>query len=248
MPYLDGGTLADQIFSQQHFVRNPTHIRRVFFQIASAVNFCHAHGVAHQDIKPQKILCTLNRLHVSLSDFGLATYECHSSSFQCGTRAYMGPECLGGLFAPVQFYDTFANDIWSLGIVLMNLLASGRPWEEATMTDPHFHAFVMQDTDVFNPIGAVAESGEPAQPPIEAIIKTSENSCPFSADGRTAARRLPQIFHSSRSYLPSTADEGNKPAEDTIVQSDQPGEANLPESEQVSEGAATILGEPAAPP
>jgi hypothetical protein len=35
----------------------------------------------------------------------------------------------------------------------MNLLASGRPWEEATMTDPHFHAFVMQDTDVFNPIG-----------------------------------------------------------------------------------------------
>jgi serine/threonine protein kinase len=91
MPYLDGGTLADQIFSQQHFVRNPTHIRRVFFQLALAVNFCHAHGVAHRDIKPQNILCTLNRLHVSLSDFGLATYERHSSSFQCGTRAYMGP-------------------------------------------------------------------------------------------------------------------------------------------------------------
>ncbi|KNZ49095.1 hypothetical protein VP01_5211g1, partial [Puccinia sorghi] len=114
----------------------------------SFLQFSPSWYLAHRDIKPQ---CALDCVH--LGDFGLVTYKHYSSCFECGTRAYMGPECLGGLFSPVQVYDNFAKILWSLGIVLMNLLGSGRPWEEETISDPHFHVFVMlQNANFLDPV------------------------------------------------------------------------------------------------
>ncbi|EFP87413.1 uncharacterized protein PGTG_13641 [Puccinia graminis f. sp. tritici CRL 75-36-700-3] len=114
------------------------------------VRFCHAQGVAHCNIKPENILCGFDQVY--LTDFGLATDLRHSTN-KCGTRAYMSPECLGSLDTSLCFYNTFANNIWSLGFVLMNLLGSARPWREARSDDPHFRTFVAQDTTFFNPIG-----------------------------------------------------------------------------------------------
>ncbi|KAA1080681.1 hypothetical protein PGT21_017071 [Puccinia graminis f. sp. tritici] len=150
MPYMARGTLAHQIFDRGHFLSHPGHIKPIFSQITSAVRFCHAQGVAHRDIKPENILCGFDQVY--LTDFGLATDLRHSTN-KCGTRAYMSPECLGSFDTSLCFYDTFANDIWSLGIVLMNLLGSAQPWREARSYDPHFRAFVAQDTSLFNPIG-----------------------------------------------------------------------------------------------
>ncbi|KNZ64462.1 uncharacterized protein VP01_10265g1, partial [Puccinia sorghi] len=143
-PYKPAGTLADQIFYQHHFISNPTDVKVVFCQITLALDFCHGQGIAHQDIKPENILCSPD-IQVYLADFGLATTEYPSTSFKCGTRAYMGPECLGGLLTPVASYNTFLNNFWSLGVVLMNLLTTRRLWDEASPADAKFTCFVMHD-------------------------------------------------------------------------------------------------------
>ncbi|KNZ48203.1 uncharacterized protein VP01_5837g1 [Puccinia sorghi] len=148
---IPAGTLADQIFYQHHFLSNPTDVKVVFRQITSALDFCHGQGIAHRDIKPENILCGPD-IQVYLADFGLATTEYQSTSFECGTRAYMGPGKIpwwsvhsGGILQPVASYNNFLNDTWSLGVVLMSLLTTRRPWDEASPADAKFNRFVMQD-------------------------------------------------------------------------------------------------------
>jgi serine/threonine protein kinase len=99
---------------------------------------------------------------VMLSDFGLATNEYISRDLGCGSSYYMSPgkqesptnlqipdsipECYGGVFQRVTSYTTRQNDIWALGIILINLTCGRNPWRQASLKDETFQAFV-QDPD-----------------------------------------------------------------------------------------------------
>jgi serine/threonine protein kinase len=81
--------------------------------------------VAHRDIKPENIILTDSPMdvHIKISDFGLAKIVNTSamSRGMIGTLAYMAPEMfLGGL------YDIFAADVWSMGIVCLDVLCFWR--------------------------------------------------------------------------------------------------------------------------
>lgn len=52
----------------------------------------------------------------------------------------------------VQYYDTLANDIWSLGIILVNLVSGRNPWKQANMQDTAFAAYVKQPRRFFRTI------------------------------------------------------------------------------------------------
>ncbi|KAE8231035.1 hypothetical protein CF326_g3955 [Tilletia indica] len=117
-------------------------IKSVFDQILDAVEYCHQHQIYHRDLKPENILCLDGGRRVVLADFGLATQESTSSDFGCGSTFYMGPECQGGLLRRISKYSTPANDVWSLGVILVNLVCGRNPWKQACVSDETFVEYV----------------------------------------------------------------------------------------------------------
>ncbi|KAF9969065.1 hypothetical protein BGZ65_012308 [Modicella reniformis] len=79
---------------------------------------------------------------VKIVDFGLATTERISSDFGCGSTFYLSPECQGGYVEMVKAYDSAANDVWSLGVILINLVFGRNPWKQACSRDETFSAYV----------------------------------------------------------------------------------------------------------
>ncbi|VDK31668.1 unnamed protein product [Gongylonema pulchrum] len=99
--------------------------RRLFCQLASAIQYMRALNVAHMDLKPQNILLT-NRYKpfIKISDFGLSQYlknDEHASSFR-GSPLYMAPEIL--CHGP---YDSRV-DLWSCGVILYECLYGMPPF------------------------------------------------------------------------------------------------------------------------
>lgn len=119
-----------------------TLIRDVFGQILDAVEFCHQMGIYHRDLKPENILCLRGGAKVVLADFGLATGDKSSSDFGCGSTFYMGPECQGGITRRLTSYNTAANDVWSLGVILVNLICGRNPWKQACPADDTFREYL----------------------------------------------------------------------------------------------------------
>ena len=93
-----------------------------FIQVINAVYYLHSNNIIHRDIKPENLLlCEDDNL--KLCDFGWAkelTLE-NRSTF-CGTMEYMAPEIVGS-----ENYD-YSVDIWSLGILLYELLFGHSPF------------------------------------------------------------------------------------------------------------------------
>jgi len=95
-------------------------------QIALGLSQAHEHGVVHRDIKPANIIVT-DRGDLKILDFGLARLlgkaRLTRSGTVMGTAAYMSPEQARG-----EDVGT-SSDIWSLGVVLYELLTGGSPFE-----------------------------------------------------------------------------------------------------------------------
>jgi WD40 repeat protein/serine/threonine protein kinase len=103
---------------------------QLFLQVLSAVQYAHAHLVIHRDLKPSNILVTEAR-QVHLLDFGIAKLLTEGKAretelTQLGGRAmtpdYAAPEVIAGL--PIST----AADIYSLGVMLYELLTGERPY------------------------------------------------------------------------------------------------------------------------
>lgn len=98
---------------------------RLADQILAALEYSHAHGVVHRDIKPGNILLTADG-RVKIADFGIARIEGggHTQTgLTLGTPAYMAPEQWRN--APV---DARA-DVFAVGALLYHLLTGVRPFE-----------------------------------------------------------------------------------------------------------------------
>ncbi|KAF9144058.1 hypothetical protein BGX30_013951 [Mortierella sp. GBA39] len=137
------GDLFYTITERGGFVGNTMAIKTIFSQIASAVLHCHSRGVYHRDLKPENII--MFGRSVKLVDFGLATTEPVSSEFGCGSTFYLSPECQGGFSESVKSYDSAANDVWSLGIILINLTFGRNPWKQACPRDETFSAYAQHN-------------------------------------------------------------------------------------------------------
>ncbi|KAI0032348.1 kinase-like domain-containing protein, partial [Vararia minispora EC-137] len=138
----EGGNL-DSFIRKRKLLGRDNEVKRIFLQILSAVRHCHAKGVAHRDIKPENVLAAnAEGAKFYLSDFGLSVRERWSCHFGSGTRPYMSPECLGfDLLA--EEYDAFASDVWSLGIILLEMVTGDRPWNVAhPVTDPRYSHYL----------------------------------------------------------------------------------------------------------
>ncbi|KAG7094790.1 hypothetical protein E1B28_005605 [Marasmius oreades] len=142
MDYAPDHDLFSQILHRSRYLGDDYLIRHVFLQILDAVEYCHQLGIYHRDLKPENILCFDDGLRVAITDFGLATTDKLSEEFRTGSIYHMSPECQGGDFAIAGPYSPMFNDIWSLGIILLNLATGRNPWKSASASDPTFQAYI----------------------------------------------------------------------------------------------------------
>ncbi|CAO3592945.1 unnamed protein product [Absidia cylindrospora] len=145
MEYAPEGDLFTAITERDLFAGNHPLIRRVFLQLLDAVEHCHSNGVYHRDLKSENVLVFDGGRTIKLADFGLATLDPISTDYGCGSTFYFSPECQGDLAKQRQQrvgYATVPNDIWALGVILINLAAGRNPWKQASLQDETFRAYL----------------------------------------------------------------------------------------------------------
>lgn len=128
LEYVDGGSLAERLARQPFPLQSALEIIR---QVAGALDYIHAHGIVHRDIKPSNILLAKDG-RVVLTDMGSAIRPGPSISqigTVLGTPVYMSPEQVLGEPLDVR------TDIYSLGVVLYQLLTARLPFESERVAD-----------------------------------------------------------------------------------------------------------------
>ncbi len=123
MEYIEGQTLKEYIVS--HGPLTPEQAVPIMQQLVSAISNAHYNGIVHRDIKPQNILMDHDG-NVKITDFGIAmalSATAHTKTNSVlGTVHYLSPEQARGGMA------TKKSDIYSLGIVLYELLTGELPF------------------------------------------------------------------------------------------------------------------------
>ena len=125
MKFAAGGSLADAAPALR---KEPRQIVKLMAKVARAVEYAHAEGILHRDLKPGNILLD-GRGEPLVSDFGLAKWLDTTSDLThtltiFGTPGYIAPEQAKGSAAKL----TPAADIYSLGAILFNLLTGRAPF------------------------------------------------------------------------------------------------------------------------
>ena len=152
MEYLKGPTLATYLrgLHDRGELIPPHQIARLLKALTAAIDYAHEHGVIHRDIKPGNIILhkksgeipldkpLTNDVEAIITDFGLvriahATTQTASGTVS-GTPAYMSPEQGQG------DKTDHRTDIYSLGVVLYEMLAGRVPFEaDSTMSVIYMH-------------------------------------------------------------------------------------------------------------
>ncbi|PPQ86630.1 hypothetical protein CVT25_006814 [Psilocybe cyanescens] len=141
MEYAPDDDLFTQILHKSRYLGNSALIKHVFLQLIDGVQYCHSLGIYHRDLKPENILCFDGGYRVAITDFGLATTDKMSKEFRTGSIYHMSPECQAGDVETSAAYSPMHNDIWSLGIILLNLVTGRNPWKSAMTDDPTYQAY-----------------------------------------------------------------------------------------------------------
>jgi serine/threonine protein kinase/tetratricopeptide (TPR) repeat protein len=168
---LDGGTTEDGVpyFAMELIEGDPideycarnrlstTERLKLFLQVCSAVQYAHQRLIIHRDIKPGNILVTSEGVP-RLLDFGIAKiletdgssgqFEATLTIFRALTPAYASPEQVRGEAI------TTASDVYSLGVVLYELLTGHHPYRRAEST-PEELARAVCDAEPMRPSSVV---------------------------------------------------------------------------------------------
>lgn len=168
----------------------------LFIKVCEAVQHAHQKGIIHRDIKPSNILVTLLDGHPEpkVIDFGIAKAITPGMAQRTlvtlegqivGTPAYMSPEQAGSATGDI---DT-RTDIYSLGVLLYELLTGALPFEDATLASGAIHE-----------IQRIIREVDPPKPStrVEKLLSTIERP---AQDGSASVNRNALEAQGTRSLL-----------------------------------------------
>jgi len=148
MEYADQGTLENKIAQMRKDGKDfeEEDIFDYLIDILLALYTLNKKGIVHRDIKSENILLKTEKINdknvtvAKLSDLGLGRQiEGVSGAYTtCGTAYYVSPEIAAG-----EKKYSYNADIWSLGIVLYELITKNKPWFDPKMSTAEFFAFVV---------------------------------------------------------------------------------------------------------
>ena len=137
MEFVDGETLAAHLRRTGQL--EPGESLRIARQVALALSFAWQRGVVHRDVKPSNVLLDAQSV-VRVADFGLARAATTSGDESLtaagavvGSPHYMSPEQARG-----RSVD-FRSDLYSLGVVLFEMLAGARPFQGSSPVEVMAH-------------------------------------------------------------------------------------------------------------
>ncbi|MEO1529697.1 MAG: serine/threonine-protein kinase, partial [Planctomycetota bacterium] len=163
--YCNGPSLRTWIRGQKGQVA-PQTAASMIRDLADALRHAHECGVLHRDIKPSNILFDASEegIAVRLADFGLAKSQTDSADMTAtgaviGTPAYMAPEQAAGRLKDVGPH----SDIFSIGVVLYELLTGISPFERQTSLGT---LEAVRSVDI---VSLESDSGVVVPPDLEAI-------------------------------------------------------------------------------
>lgn len=161
MAYADGGSLSDRI---RQGALPSSEVLRLFQQISGALDYAHRQNVIHRDIKPDNILLDREG-HALLADFGIVKLMQDVSGANLtgtgglvGTPAYMSPEQAQGLAVDNR------TDIYSLGIVIFEMLTGKQPFTAETPMQLVFE-------HISTPVPRLVEFNASVPPEVDAVMQ-----------------------------------------------------------------------------
>jgi serine/threonine protein kinase len=190
MAYVPGGTLEELIESTLPERFELTRILQIIGPVLDALDYAHKQGIVHRDLKPANILISPSGSPL-VADFGIARLVMESrqtrAGLAMGTPQYMSPE--QGLGQEVDG----RSDIYSLGIILFQLLCGTVPFNGET-------SFAIIHQHIYEPLPAL-EPLRPGMPPdIELVVRKATAKRPadryqFAGDLR---QDLEDAIHEAR--------------------------------------------------
>jgi uncharacterized protein (TIGR02145 family) len=142
MEYVDGQSLREYL--DQKGILNDLEIQTVFAQILIALQHVHNLGFIHRDVKPSNFMLTKTG-SIKLADFGIAKdvnnkFEMTETGTQMGTPIYMSPEQIK---SPKDV--DLRSDIYSLGVVLYELVTGKFPFDKNKLTLPEIQVCILRN-------------------------------------------------------------------------------------------------------
>jgi hypothetical protein len=128
MEYVDGEDLASVVRRIGRL--SPDKATEIARQICAGLAAAHDRGVIHRDLKPANVMLD-SAGKIRITDFGLASVAAsiQGADARAGTPAYMAPEQLAGREV------TPKSDLYSLGLILYEILTGKRAFEAATLPE-----------------------------------------------------------------------------------------------------------------
>ncbi|KAG9309856.1 kinase-like domain-containing protein [Chiua virens] len=192
------------IWKWKAYWKNDALIKQVFVDIIDGIFACHRKGIYHRDLKPENIMCDADGTRIRISDFGLSTNRRICRDGGCGTASYMAPECWDERDV---FYYADAADIWSLGVILFNMVTCQYPWEVACRTDEKYAAFVSDRGYLLHTL--------PVSEPLSELLYRIWNPVPMRRMSIPAIREAVLEMETFYSYIPRRS--SNAPSEPQLL-------------------------------
>lgn len=100
-------------------------IRYYIFELLKALDYCHANGIMHRDVKPHNVMIDHEQRQLRLIDWGLAEFYHPGREYnvRVASRYFKGPE----LLVDFQEYD-YGLDMWSLGCMFAGMIFRKEPF------------------------------------------------------------------------------------------------------------------------